>query len=76
MNCIKKDMTPKDESHRFESVQYATEEEQRRTTNNPERMKWPGQSRYSSQLWMCLVMEVKSDAAKNNIAKETGMLGP
>ena len=69
-------MTPKDESHRFVSVQYATEEEQRRTTNNPERMKWPGQSRYSSQLWMCLVMEVKSDAAKNNIAKETGMLGP
>ena len=40
----------------------------------PERMKQLGQSRTDAQLWMCLVMEVKSDAAKNNIALEAGML--
>ena len=33
----------------------------------PERKKWLGQSRNNAQLWMCLVMKVKSDAAKNNI---------
>ena len=34
----------------------------------PERMKWLGQSRNSVQLWMCLVLKVKSNAAKNLIA--------
>ena len=34
----------------------------------PERMKWMGQSRNDAQLWMCLVVKVKSDAVKNNIA--------
>ena len=34
----------------------------------PERMTWLGQSRNDPQLWMCLIMKVKSDAAKNNIA--------
>ena len=33
----------------------------------PERMKRLGQSRSDSQLWMCLVVKVKSDAVKNNI---------
>ena len=33
----------------------------------PERMKWPGQSGNDAQLWMCLVIKVKSDAAKNSI---------
>ena len=33
----------------------------------PERMKRLGQSRGDSQLWMCLVVKVKSDAVKNNI---------
>ena len=42
----------------------------------PERMKWMGQSRNNAQLWMHLVVKVKSDAAENNIAKEPGMLGP
>ena len=32
--------------------------------------------RNGSQLKMCLVVKVKSDAVKNNIAKEPGMLGP
>ena len=33
----------------------------------PERIKWLGQSRNDTQLWMCLVVKVKSDAVKNNI---------
>ena len=34
----------------------------------PERMKRLGQSRNDTQLWMCLLVTVKSDAIKNNIA--------
>ena len=30
----------------------------------------------NTQLWMQLVIEVKSDAVKSNIAQERGMLGP
>ena len=41
-----------------------------------ERMKWLGQSRNDAQLWMWLVMKVKSDAVKNNTAQEPGILGP
>ena len=33
-----------------------------------ERRKQLGQSRNDAQLWICLVMKVKSDAAKNSIA--------
>ena len=32
-----------------------------------ERMKWLDQSGNDAQLWMCLVVKVKSDAVKNNI---------
>ena len=41
-----------------------------------ERMKRQSQSKSNAQLRMWLVMEVKSDAVKNNIALEPGMLGP
>ena len=34
---------------------------------SPEGMKRLGESRYDTQLWMCLVMKVKSNAAKNSI---------
>ena len=34
----------------------------------PERMKWLSQSRNDAQLWMCLVVKLKSDAVKNNTA--------
>ena len=34
----------------------------------PERMKQLGQSGNNAQLWMCLVVKVKSDAIKNKIA--------
>ena len=33
-----------------------------------ERMKWLGQSRNEAQLWLYLVVTVKSDAVKDNIA--------
>ena len=63
-----KDMTPEDESPRLEGVLYATGEEQSAITNNPKWLKQLGQSRNDNQLWMCLVVKVKSSAVKNNIA--------
>ena len=42
----------------------------------PQRMKRQSQIENSTQLWMGLVMEVKSDAVKSNTAQEPGMLGP
>ena len=42
----------------------------------PERMKGWSQSKNNTQLWMSLVIEARSDAIKNNIAEEHGMLGP
>ena len=33
-----------------------------------ERMKWLSESGSNTQLWMCLVVKVKSDAVKYNIA--------
>ena len=33
----------------------------------PERMKWLGQCGNDTQLWMCVVVKVKTDAVKNNI---------
>ena len=33
----------------------------------PERMKSLSQSRNDTQLWMCLLLKVKSNAGKNNI---------
>ena len=41
-----------------------------------ERMKRRSKSKNTTQLWMSLVLEVKSTAVKNNIAQEAGMLGP
>ena len=64
MNSIKrqKDRTLKDELHRSVGAQYATGEEQEIA---PEGMKRLSQSRNNTQLWMCLVVKVKSDAVKN-----------
>ena len=33
----------------------------------PKKMKWLGQSRNDAQLWMCLVVKVKSSAVENSI---------
>ena len=58
--------TLKDESHRSVGVQYSTGEKQDMA---PERMKRLSQRGKDAQLWMCLVVKVKSNAAvKNNIA--------
>ena len=42
----------------------------------PERMKQLRKSRNDTQLWACLVVKVKSNTVKNNIAQEPGVLGP
>ena len=42
----------------------------------PERMKRLSQSENNMQLWMGLEMEGKSNAVKNSITCEPGMLGP
>ena len=67
MNSMKrqKDMTLKDELPRSVGTQYATGEEWR---NNSRKMKTWNQSKNNTQLWMCLVMEARSDAVKSNIA--------
>ena len=62
-----KDRTLKDELSKYSRY---------RGEITPERMKRQNQSKTNTQLWMRLVTEVKFDAVKNNIAKESGMLGP
>ena len=75
MNNMKrqKDTTLKDGLPRSVDAQYATE---KRGEMAPEGMKRLSRSENNAQLWMCLVVKVESDAAKNNIALEPGMLGP
>ena len=67
MNTMKrqKDMILKDELPRLVGAQYALEKSGEVT---PERIKWLGQSGNDAQLGLCLVVKVKSDAVKNNIA--------
>ena len=67
MNSMKrqKERTLKDEPSKSAGAQYATGEEWR---NSPEGMKRLSQSKSSTNVWMCLVVTVKSDAVKNNIA--------
>ena len=60
-----KDMTLTDELLRLVDAQYATAEEWR---NSSRRNEEAGSKRKQRQLWMCLVVKVKSDAVKNNIA--------
>ena len=70
MNIMKgqKDMTLEDKPPRLEDVQYATGEKWRQLPTAPVRMKWLGQSGNDAQMWMCLVVKVKPDSIKNNIA--------
>ena len=72
-----KDMIPEDESSRSEVAQNMPLENSRgQLLTAPERMKWLGQTGNDTQLWICLVVKVKSDAVKNNTAQEPGMSGP
>ena len=66
-------MTLKDEILRSVGAQYATGQEWRNNSRNNEETE---PSKNNTQLWMWLVMEVKSNAVKSNIAYEPGMLGP
>ena len=67
MNSMKrqKDRTQKDELPRLVGVQYVTGDQWKII---PERMKRQSQSENNAQLWMWLVMEVKSNAVKSNTA--------
>ena len=67
MNGMKRqrDMTLDNELPKSAGAQYATGEEWR---NSPEGMKRLSQIKSSTNVWMCLVVKVKSDAVKNNIA--------
>ena len=60
-------MTPEDEPARSEGVQYPTGEEKRANTNSQNKNEAAGtkQEQFSA-VDACLLMEVKSDAIKNN----------
>ena len=58
-------MTLKDELLRLVGAQYATGEEWR---NNSRKNQETEPSKNNVQLWMCVVVEVKSNAIKNNTA--------
>ena len=62
-----KDRMLEDELPRSEGVQYATGEERRTISNSYGKNERRGQSQNDAQMWMCLVVKVKSDAVKNNI---------
>ena len=66
MNSMKrqKDRTQKDERPRLVSVQYATGDQWRNNSRKNEEMK----KNNNIQLWVLLVMDVKSDAVKSTIA--------
>ena len=40
----------------------------KRGRKDPERMKRLGQSRHEAYVWICMVVKVKPNAVKNNIA--------
>ena len=70
MNSMRnqKDITLEDEPRRLEGVQYTLGKRRGQLLIAPERMKQLGQSEKDTQLWMCLVVKAKSDAANSNIA--------
>ena len=72
MNWIKgqKDTTPKGESPRSECVQYATGEEQRRSTNSPRKNEAAGPKRK----W-CSAVDVSGDESKIRCCKEQYCIG-
>ena len=67
-----KDRTLKDELPRLVDAQYATGEEWKTNSGKNEETEL---SEHSPQLWMWPVIKVKSNAVKNNIAQEFGILG-
>ena len=67
MTCMikQKDMTLKDELAKSVDAQYANGEGREIAPEGMERL---SQSGNNTHLWMCLVVKVKSDSVKNNIA--------
>ena len=67
MNSMKRqtDRTLKDELPKAAGAQYAPGEEWRNSSGGKEEA---GPSRNDAQPWMCLVVKVKSNAVKKNIA--------
>ena len=63
-----KDTTLKDELPRLIVAQYATGEEWRNNSRKNEKMEPKQNNNNNNQLWMWLVMEVKPEAVKNNVA--------
>ena len=63
-----KGITLEDETPRLEGVQYATGEEQRATTNSSRRNGVIGPKQKQRSVAECLVVKVKSDAVKKNVA--------
>ena len=57
-------MTPKDQPPGSGGVQYATGKEQKTTTNSSRQDEVAGPQWKCIQLWMCLVVKVKSDAVR------------
>ena len=62
---MQKDRTLKDELPRSVGAQYGNEISGEIT---PERIKGWNQSKINTQLWMCLVIEARSNAIKSNMA--------
>ena len=61
-------MKPEDDPHGSEGVQYAIGEKQRAVTNSSRKNEVVGPKQNDVELWMHLVVKVKSEASKNNIA--------
>ena len=78
MNSMKRqnDMTLEDETPTTKHVQHVTGKEQRAINNSSRKNEWLGQNGNNTKLWTYLVLKVKSDALRNNVAWKPGMLGP
>ena len=63
-----KDMTPEDEPPGWKVSNMLLGKSRGQLLIAPERIKWLGQSGNDIQLWMCLVVKVKSNAIRNNTA--------
>ena len=63
-----KDMTPEDKPPGQKVFNMLLGKSKGQSPITPERMKQLGQSGNDVQLWMCLVVKVKSNAIKDNIA--------
>ena len=68
MNSMKKQKDREDEPPGQKVFNMLLGKSGRQSLKAPERMKQLGQSGNDAQLWMCLVVKVKSNTVKNKIA--------